>query len=563
MKRYPSIDFLRGFAIFLMVFLHTFMRWLDIEGFVDTIGDGGAPLSLLLLMIILLFFGSWAGFFLMVSAIGNMISMYKGLQKGQNVKSLVMKQVIGGVLLLVFAYLAEGIIGYKGALGELLLGKGLDHSIEIMLYRGYHMETIHTVAWCVIINGIVQGVLSMGDGWKKVNRNIKIYAILAIITVVLTQFVWWGFDSLVSDGDFSQGEDPVTGYPWQYGHLTKHDILTNIIRIFWQPWAGQVEPMFPFLSVSFIGSIIGLYLMKRQEEPEDMDTSVLKKGIAIGFTMAVIGLIFTIVGLLMAAGDPFDNILVLLRSAFDVTSIEGKFGVIWIPYFILITGSQIGAILLVFRLVEFRGKAESFAKKTLFFRRFGFVAFSVYTFQFIDVFVIFILSMIPGFPAFAPNMMNVVQIWFAIILILLLWYVILFAWEKVDYAFGMEWSIAKLSEVLIPIKRQAEEGRLIWWKTTRLDPQASLHNAEWIEIIPESGIDHENLKESRLAFKMAICGFFFFPCFALAALIGNSSAKIEGVNKYNKIGKILGSIMFLVCLIVLVVLSFLTTGLLF
>lgn len=560
MKRYPSIDFLRGFAIFLMVFLHTFMRWLDIDGFVVKIGNGEAPMSLLLLMVVLLFFGSWAGFFLMVSAIGNMISMYKGLQKGQDVKGLVTKQIIGGIILLVFAYLSEGVIGYHGWLGELAVGDP-SSAIETLLYRGYHMETIHTVAWCVIINGIVQGLLSMKGGWSKINRNIKIYAILAVLVIALTQLVWIGFDSIYPDGDFSHGVDPATGHPWQYGHLTNLDFFTNFIRVFLQPWAGQVEPMFPFLAVSFIGSIIGLYLMKREQEPENKETKVLKYGMTIGFIMALTGLLMVIIGILTSSGDPVDNILLLLREAYDITAIEGDFNLIWIPYFLMVTGSQIGAILLVLRLVEFRGKSESFAKKTLFFRRFGFVAFSIYTFQFIDVLVILLLSLIPGFPAFAMNSLNEGQIWLAIIGILALWYVVLFAWEKVDYSLGMEWCIAKISAVLIPMKRS--EQKLPWWKTPRLDPKASLHDAEWIGILSASDIDHANPKESKLAFKIALCGFVFFPCFFLAISMAKSSAEIESKNKYNSRARIIGLIFSILTLTILVILSVLTTSLLF
>ncbi len=562
MKRYPSIDFLRGFAIFLMVVIHTFMRWFDRNAFIDKIGTGEAPLSLLLLMIILLFFGSFAGLFLMVSAIGNMISMFKGLQKGQDVKTLVMKQVIGGILLLVFAYLAEGIIGYKGAIGDVLIGSP-QGGWDLIFHRGYHMETIHAVAWCVILNGIVQGLLSMNGGWKKIDRNIKIYAILAIIVVVVTQFVWWGFDLIVSDGDFSHGTDPATGLPWQRGNWLLLDPFTNILRIFWQPWAGEVEPLFPFLAVSFIGSMIGLYLMKREQEPENKGTKTLKIGMTIGFIMSIAGLIGVIIGILTIAGDPFDNILGILIVAYDVTAIEGNFGFLWVSYFIMITGAQIGLVLLIFRLVEFRGRAEPFAKKTLFFRRFGFVAFSIYTFQFIDIIVVYLFCLLPGFPAYGNYIFNEVQIWFVLVGILILWYVILSLWEKVNYAFGMEWTIAKLSEVLIPSKRIVTEGKLPWWKTRRLDPQASLHNAEWIEIISTSDINHEILKESKFAFKIALCGFIFPPCFPLSISLAKSSAMMEQENKYNKRAKLIGSIFTALILTVLIAFSFLTTAILF
>ncbi|MBD3353304.1 MAG: hypothetical protein GF364_17620 [Candidatus Lokiarchaeota archaeon] len=567
MKRYPSIDFLRGLAIFLMVYLHTFMRWFDRDTFIDIAFNEGVPLFFIILLVLSLFFGSWAGFFLMVSAMGNMISMYKGLEKGNTVKQLVLKQIIGGILLLVFAYLTEGIIGYHGALGDFV--ESGSWSWDIFWTRGYHMETIHAVAWCVILNGIVQGLLSINGGWKKIKRNIKIYAILAILVIVATQFVWWGFDALV-DGNFSVGNDPLTGTRWQRGDWRILPWYENILRIFWQPWAGEVEPLFPFLSVSFIGSILGLYLMKRKDEPENTDTSWLKKVILIGALMLIIGAILVLVFALTSGADPIDFILDLLTNAFNITRLEdlyplaSGFNPVWLPYFIFITGSQLGAIALIIRLVEFRGKGKKFAEKTIFFRRFGFVAFSIYNYQFIDVLPAFLLGLLPMFPTYSGlYTFNVWQIWFLLIGIFLLWYIVLKLWEKANYAFGLEWCIAKLSEIFIPVKRAEKGERLLWWKTKRLDPQASLYDAEWIDIIEEDKIDHNNLKESKLSQKLALCGIIFFPCFFLAINIAKGAEKSEGKNKYNSRGKIIGIIGAIIFIALIVALAIIPSSILF
>ncbi len=570
MKRYVSIDFLRGLAIFIMIYLHTFKFWFNDSEFIDTVFNQGVPLFLVLLFVVMLFFGGWAGFFLMVSAMGNMISMYKGLEKGLSAKDLVIKQVIGGFLLLAFAYLCEGVIGYQGAIGRLL--RGDEDWLDVVWHRGYIMETIHAVAWCVILNGVVQGLLSMNDGWKKIDRNIKIYAILAVIVVAATQFVWWSFDALV-DGNFSLGTDPRTGQGWQRGHLLKLDFTTNLLRVFWQPWAGVEEPVFPFLTVSFIGSIVSLHLLKRKYDNEKRDTTGIRKGMAIASVMVFIGLISTLVHMLTAHVDPVDYLLNLHASPPRLEELYptrvlvfGKaieFSLVWVPGFLLLTGSQLGAILLTLRLVEFRGKGKEFADKTLFFRRFGFVAFSAYTYQFVDVIPVFLLTLIPGIPAYSMGIFNTTTIWFAVILIFLLWYVIFEFWEKIDYAFGLEWCIAKISKVLMPSKRREDYGKLQWWKTRRLDPGASLHNAEWIDIIPADKIDHESLKESRLSQKLALCGIIFFPCFILAINIANSSKKIEGVNKYNRRGKFIGLIGIIIFVSIMVVTFFLPSSLLF
>jgi len=65
-----------------------------------------------------MFLGAWAGFFLLVSAFGNMISMQNSLKKGKSVSELIRKQVVKGCLLLIFAVLTESLLGYNGYLGN-------------------------------------------------------------------------------------------------------------------------------------------------------------------------------------------------------------------------------------------------------------------------------------------------------------------------------------------------------------------------------------------------------------------------------------------------------------
>ena len=127
----------------------------------------------------------------------------------------------------------------------------------------------------------------------------------------------------------------------------------------------------------------------------------------------------------------------------------------------------------------------------------------------------------------------------------------------------MEWCIAKLSAILIPIKRQEADKKLPWWKTSRLDPQASLYDAEWIDVIATSEIDHSNLKESKLAYKIALGGIIFFPLFAISIKLASGAKKSENENKYNKRAKLIGLIGTIIWIILLVILSILTAGILF
>src|SRR5271157_4081395 len=100
----------------MMLFLHQISWFLNSGALLADINN--APLIDILALIVLEFMGGLAGFFLLVSAIGNMISMYKRLQSGRSADDLLRSQIVTGILLVIFAYLVEGDIGYLGALGN-------------------------------------------------------------------------------------------------------------------------------------------------------------------------------------------------------------------------------------------------------------------------------------------------------------------------------------------------------------------------------------------------------------------------------------------------------------
>ncbi len=93
-----------------MIVLHLISEFLDIGTLLANLNT--IPLINLLLLFILPFLGSLAGLFLLVSAASNMVSMYRQLEKGLSVANLVLKQLVGGLLLLFFAMLSEGFFGF-------------------------------------------------------------------------------------------------------------------------------------------------------------------------------------------------------------------------------------------------------------------------------------------------------------------------------------------------------------------------------------------------------------------------------------------------------------------
>jgi hypothetical protein len=545
--RFVSIDFLRGMGIWTMLFLHGLMRVYDLSWTNNSAQISEARIIMFALLLIVLYAGGWCGFFLLISAIGNMISMQKQVQRGGSVSELVLKQVVKGLILLVFAFLTESTMGYQGYMGSVVVGQFSNWSK--ILYRGYHMETIHTVAWCIILNGIVQGFLVMKGGYQKTKRNILIYAVLSVLVIVLTTSAWNLADFIIPGYPFAtyEGVGRIVQYPLE-GVSSFGDY---ILLIFLMPLAGVVEPVFPFLAVSFIGSIIGLLMMEKN--PSEKFPRI---GILISIPVILIGLVG--VGVAIATGT--QDIEVFLGNTYNLPRLG-----VWFWWFLVLTGSQVLATLIFIRLIEFRGKAVPFAQKTLYIRKFGFIAFTIYNYQYIDVIPRAFISLIPGVNAITSRVNGNLTL---LVLggIYLTWWGVMWLWEKVNYVGGMEWMIAVITRAILPREKYKNTDKSItktkpkWWQVDRMNVRGILYDAQWINIIPPEKVDHANMKDSKLAYKLSFLGIFVVILAFFALDVAIESRATEGKNKYNTRAIIICIFSFVLFLTGFLALTF-TTGL--
>ncbi|MFO8019041.1 MAG: heparan-alpha-glucosaminide N-acetyltransferase domain-containing protein [Promethearchaeia archaeon] len=557
MKRFASIDFLRGFAIFLMIFLHIISDTLNIDDLVADINN--VPLGNIVALVILPFLGGLAGFFLMVSAVGNMISMQKHLQRGKSVKDLVVKQVLGGFILLIFAMLVEGIIGYHGALGRIFsnLDDPAKNEWAKVLYRWNYFETIHTIAWCVMLNGITQGILARNGKWKNINKMVRSYAILAIIVVILTPFIWISVSVLVPG--YPYAVDPSTGIPIYMPVIGGADPLYIIASPFLAALASPIEPIFPYLAVSYIGSIIGIFISQpRKEVPRQFP----KKMFYIGLIMFVVGFIGVIIVVLMVMGGQGFGAAVQMyieisfhRNWFiDNPYIEIP-PTAWLWQFLVLNGFSLMAVIGIIRLVEFRGIGKEFAERTTFIRRFGFIAFTNYTIQFIYFFIFFIVSL--SFLGVPYAKLTWGLAFLTVLLSYLAYQIIMKLWEKKRYIGSLEWALATIALNIIPAKRDTSGIKKKWWKKGALNVEGAFYNAEWLNIVEKNEINHKRMEESKFAYKLsllAVCSIIFMPITIATYFLSKGSQKTENINKYNKraqiisiIGIIMVSIFIVLC----------------
>jgi hypothetical protein len=569
MKRFVTLDILRGASILGMIFLHLVTDLYDMS-WIGGAGMDSHPMFDIILLIVAVFFGSWAGLFLMVSATSNTVSMQGNLEKGSTVKAVIIKQVVGGLVLLLFAFLAEGTLQYyalfRAARSLIEVGTPIDFSM--MLWRGFMMETIQTIAWCMIINGIVHGLLCMNKGNLKAKRNMIIYGILAIVVFIATQPIW----------DFCKAVAASNGWGvYPYGESSPDHFvdapsigagfLEYVIKFLMLPLGGRPEPVFPFLAVSFLGSMIGIAITRK-----DVSRDWPRWGNLIGVLIMVAGVVVFVVGGLVGTwdleGDLMTVLLPISPMNFSMFSdIFGGFSYGWLPWICLITGGQVSMVCICFRLIEHRGNSQVIAEKSKFIRKFGQIPFTFYTFHRTFAMIPLALISLITIPLTGHDVLidaKDIDGWVTLGLVaicLLFMYGIAKLWEKVDYIGSLEWMIGTIGAYLLGTPRKSEK-RVPWYLWGARDQQAMFYKADWVTLFEKGDNGGIEFRDSKLAMKMAIGGYFF----PIGTLIGFSmyktAEKSEGKNRYSKAARVNSIIAAIVNVTLITVLYIIPFGIL-
>lgn len=549
-RRFVTLDFARGIAIVIMIILHIIGDYLNVEVLLSDSIINTIPIINLLALVILPYFGGLAGFFLIVSAAGNMVSMYRDLERGKSVRGIVLKQVIGGIILLIFAMLSESTIGYHGVVGNFFrnLNNPTNGNYTVFLWQWNTFETVHTIAWCLIINGCVQGLLSLKKNWQNKKQIIIAYIVLAVVVVGLTQPIWNLVGKIPGATGFYPFGEFASSTPIELHQLYQPWIGTES---FWQilraPFlnvlAAPMEPLFPYLAVSFIGSIIGILISRPKEKiKKNMPRNIFLVGLVM-FLGGLAGVIVIIIKILNSQG--FDTAIEIYRLisfhrhwALDYQSYIPPFS--WLAQFLTLNGFSLMLIMFLFRLIEFRGISKRFADKSRFVRRFGIVAFSNYNNQWLYPLVFCITSLLLTRNAYEK------QFWggtfLTIIFTLLLFHAILLGWERIGYIGSLEWSIRTFGNNIVPARRERFDKSIKWWQRGKIDVENSFKNPEWIDFnkVETKENNCENIQtvsdDSKLALRLSmigLCSILFIVVSIFSLFISINSRKNDGKNKHN------------------------------
>jgi len=461
MKRIASLDFQRGLAIWMMVFLHVFNHIWDFSdvGISDLFTNINFGLSLI--MIIMAFFGGFAGYFILISSVVNSLATTKSALKGIPPEKLLFKRILTGVGILLAGRITEtfGYYGYFGRVlrsGDSILQASTwtePFALSFFWRRIFMMEALQIIGWCQIITGIIAFLLINNGGAKKLVRNLIIYSVLAVAILVATPFMWNWIDNLdwpnlpsmelITNWDLSDAAYHNT-WPSEVLQSENASFLTYFCVIL----TGDLYPLFPFLATSFIGSAWGLLLAK----PKPSKRLPLYGGL-ITLGIFLVGAVLNII------------------LGFDLNFQRPP-----MQYFFLLLGAQFGIMILLLWLVEYGGKAQKFGNNIIvkYFRLWGTIALSVFSLQ--------IWSLVPRAilnPLFTINLMNerfelLTGGWWVLMLAVLtiLCYDILFwLWAQINFIFSFEWFIIKLGS--IPTKSVSK----------RLNVKEILHEVEWMDYL--------------------------------------------------------------------------------
>ena len=450
-QRIATLDFQRGLAIFMMTFLHAAANMYDSSFIEDNPGNiFDMPVAVVILTIFLGFFAVWNSYFLFISTTVNSLSMTKKISNGQDPKKVLFRQILTGVGLLAVNIIDNSFL-YSGYFGSSI--RTGDWTNTYPLWRGFfEMGTLRIIAWSIIICSILLYFLLKDGGIEKYKRNMIIFGSLAGIILIASQFVHNAVDNInwivptnLPPG-VNLGSNP--SWPGIDFQALNASFKSWILTIF----AGDIEPIFPYLATALIGAMIGLTLSKKEQNKR-----MPLYGTLAGIGTLALGGMFIALGFVSFGNErpPLGNYLVMF-------------------------GAQICTMFLFLWLVEFRGKAEQFGNNRFVkhFRLWGMISLSIYVLQIYELLPRFIvgsfynlifypqINMVAG-GAFGSGEEYKTLI-FAVIAILF-FELLVYLWSKVNFFLSFEWCITKTVSL---ITKQT---------TYRLDVESMMNKIQWID----------------------------------------------------------------------------------
>ncbi len=475
MKRIASIDFLRGLAIWMMVFLHVFNHkynydWV-FEAGIENIFQITNPFFAIFILFSG-FFGNWVGIFILVSGVVNTVSFVKRVSRGDATSRVFLKQILTGFGILIAGFIAES-FGYYGYFGTLIKTKipfmastwisnleGVESLEQYALLADsnivskiwtqiFRMEALQIIGYLMIIIAIVLFFLNRNNGYKKVKRNLFIILGLIVVITVTTPFLWYASEQInwLIPSSASENAYHLT-WPSMDMQVENASFGTYLMMVL----TGDYYPLFPYLITSLVG--VGFGIVLAMEKPPKR--------------LPLWGLLTTII--LGAIGG-----ITATFMHFDINFERPTF-----PFFFMLLASQVGLMTLLLWLVEFRGKSQKFGNRIIvkYFRIWGVLSLSIFVLQIYHLVPYAIFN--PAFKTvnlLADEFGQGGEYWVLLLafITVLFFDLIVWIWARFNFVLSFEWMIQRLSSL------STKE------KPDKLNFKKILNEVEWIDYKKLSG----------------------------------------------------------------------------
>ena len=464
MKRFISLDFLRGAAIITVLFFHMILVVWDYEGVLVA----GVPWPYWPLVIFLAFLAQFNVLFIVLSGLVNTISIDKqwrkfmkqnpnGEQKRIMIKKILKSQIIRGLFIFAMAYI------YGILLDRLPLNYVRQVSDPVVQSVGgfYSTNVLHAIAWGIIISGFIYTWLlsrEKGQAWisKRFLQAVLLLLILTPFMITLSRI-----------------------FPYFYDSWATRDLGLNIIYLFINSIFCGTTPLFPFAVFGVVGAMFG-YRISRGKVEKFFATKWFAGSVVV-FVSGLLLYLPKVVELHISVGVESGTLLhYFVASIYDVGEK------------LMVLGGSLLLILIVLYVIDVRGKTKGFTRRTVFVRRFGLVSLTVFSLQWLIALLLIgyhsisnaitgsnIPFLLSNFAAgwfdfeYAPGLTSwELVFWFSITLVI--WHVLLWLWEKVGFKGSFEWITIKLMRIS---RKDAGE---------RLNMSASLYKVESMVDNPQS-----------------------------------------------------------------------------
>ena len=420
LKRYISLDVLRGLAIIGVFSFHILNYSYDF----DSVLDAGPGIPFYLFLIPLVFMAEFVVLFTCLSAIVNTISIdrkwnrimseWEGdSREGRKhaFRTILKTQLIRGLFIALLAYVAESLLNHM--LLYTIMG------LPDIIVSGVNMLFRAHILWLIGVGLIITStfyLLMKRADWSKKKMIVTLVIISLCTLLVITPLLQWLYPTL-GFPDKPQDLWQTTGWG------------TNILRIFLAPIIKDDFPLFPDVSVMFIGVIIGFLISSGKVEKKHMNRFFITSLVLFAVGMGVY--------FLEGALEP------MLDSVF----IDVEAGI----YFMSTAGAILAIIIFLYLIDIRRGRKQV---KFFYFQRFGTMSLSLWMLQWAMALPLGLLNIfINLFSGTSTPLRDGLLftkglggygIIGEIIYIIAFWSLILWLWQKVNFVGSFEWMTVKL-----------------------------------------------------------------------------------------------------------------------